>query len=185
MTSPITYEIMVDWDMTDWAATPDFTQLIDDISDDVQSINWVRGEDREEGNCPASTLELKIIGSLYAKYSPYNVAGDLFGKLLPWRAVRIRLTHNAVTYNIFLGFISKIKTNPHPDNPEVYIYCTDGLDLLARNVIAQNYDERTTESDGDAVGQVLDVAGWSSSRRNLDVDGGEIFQYPQTAEFQE
>jgi len=180
---PIVYEVMIDWDMADWAADPDFSEDYDDISADVMTISWVRGEDREEGNSPASTLELKIKGSLYAKYSPYNIGGDLYGKLLPWRIVRARAVHDENTYNVFFGFISKIKVNPYLDEPEVYIYCTDGLDLLARNVMTQNYEERTTESDGDAVGQVLDVAGWSSTRRDLDIDGGEIFQYPEIAEF--
>ena len=183
MPSDIVYEIMVDWDMTDWAAEPDFSEAIDDISDDVSMVSWVRGEDREEGNSPASTLELKIIPSQYKKYSPYNAAGVLYGKLLPWRIVRIRAVHNAVTYNVFFGFISKIKVDPDPENPGAYIYCTDGLDLLARNVITQNYETRTTESDGAAVGQVLDVAGWPASRRDLDTDGGEIFQYPELGEF--
>jgi len=178
MPSEIVYEIMVDWDMTDWADAPDFSEGIDNISNDVAAVSWIRGEDREEGNSPASTLELKIVGSLYEKYSPFNAAGDLYGKLLPWRIVRIRSIHDGNTYNVFFGYISRIRINPNPDNPEVYIYCTDGLDLLARNLVKQDYSTRTTETDGAAVGELLDAAGWSATRRDIDVDGGDIFQYP-------
>jgi hypothetical protein len=185
MPKDIVYEIMVDWDMIDWTDAPDFSQPIDDISDDVQTISAVRGDDREEGNIPASTIELNIIGSLYAKYSPYNAAGDLYGKLLPWRAVRIRAVHDGNTYNIFAGFISNIKVNPDPDSPDVYIYVTDGIDLLARTLVTQDYNRRFTISDGEAVGLVLDAAGWSAAKRDLDIDGGDIFQYPETTTFKE
>ena len=182
---PITYEIMVDWDMTDWTAAPDFSQAIDDISADVNNIRWLRGDDREEGNIPASTLELTIIPSEYAKYSVYNAAGDLYGKLLPWKVVRIRATHQGTTYNIFFGYISKIKCDPNPQNPSAYIYVTDGIDLLARTLITQDENIRETMTDGAAVGKVLDAAGWSATRRDLDIDGGEIFQYPETSAFKE
>ena len=182
MPLPIVYEIMVDWDMTDWADVPDFSEPIDDISADVCEVNWVRGEEREEGNSPAATLELRIKGSLYEKYSVYNQYGDLYGLLLPYRIIRVRAFHNGTPYNEFLGFISKIKVNPDPDAPEVYIYCTDGLDLLARNVVTQDWGTRTIESDGAAVGEVLDAAGWSSTRRSLDTDG-ETLQYPQTTSY--
>lgn len=181
----ITYEVMVDWDMTDWSATPDFSEAIDDISDDVQSINLMHGDDREEGNIPASTIEIRIKGNLYAKYSPYNTAGDLYGKLLPWRVIRIRATHNAVTYNVFFGFISKYKIDPDLDNPSVYLYCTDGVDLLARTLVTQDYNRRLNLTDGEAVEAVLDAAGWSSSRRDIDSVAGQNFQYPDTTEFKD
>jgi len=174
----LAYEVCVDWDMTDWTATPDFTGPFDNISNDIMTVKWIRGEVREDGNSPASTLELRIKGSLYAKYSIFNQYGDLYQKLLPWRVVRVRAVLNGTPYNVFFGFISKIKVNPHPDAPEVYIYCTDGLDLLARAIVNQDWQNRTTMTDGAAVDTVLNAAGWSAGRRDIDVDGGEIFQYP-------
>ena len=86
--------------------------------------------------------------------------------------------------NKFFGFISKIRLDPKLDSQGIYIYCTDGLDLLARQMISQNYNDRTRMSDGQAVGNILDAAGWSSIRRDIDTDGGnELLDYPTVYQF--
>lgn len=181
---PVEHEVMVDWDMTDWSAVPVFDGEFDDISDDVVGISWGRGKDKEEGNAPAGTLELKIRGSLYAKYSPANEAGDLYGQLLPWRIVRVITTHNSIPYSEFFGFISKIKVDPHRDHPAVYIYVTDGLDLLARQLVTQDYENRSPVSDGSAIDAILDAAGWSDDRRYISTDGGDTFlNYPAVSSY--
>jgi hypothetical protein len=63
------------------------------------------------------------------------------------------------------------------------LYCTDGTDLLARQIARQQADERTQGTDGDAIAALLDVAGWSSSRRSIDTDGGSMVQRPKTVVF--
>ncbi len=180
----LTYEVYIDWNMTDWADTPDFSQAIDNITADVQSISLRRGKETEQGNAPASTLDIEIKPGIVAKYSPANVAGPLFGLLLPWRITRVRIYAGGVWYDFFLGFISRISLKPHLGRQRVYLYCTDGLDLLARQIITQNYDDRVQMSDGEAVGNLLDVAGWSAIRRNIDTDGGsELLNYPNSYEY--
>jgi hypothetical protein len=172
---------MVDWDATDWAATPDFSDAIDDISEDVNFNGWTRGEDTDEGNSPAGTHTLHLKPGLHAKYSLYNAGGELYGKLRPWLPIRIRATHNSVTYTVFTGYIDSIKVNPSPGVQSVEITVTDGADLLARQLITQDYDNRESMSDGDAVNAILDAAGWSSTQRNIDTDGGDdLLNYPQT-----
>jgi len=179
MPQGITYEVMVDWDMTDWADDPDFTGTYDDISNDVASISWIRGKEREAGNSPASTLEIKMQVGLCSKYSPVNTTGDLYLKLLPWRIIRVRAYFGTTWYNLFFGYISKYRINPHPDIQSVSLYCTDGLDLLARQLVKQDYNTRTSMSDGTAIGHILDAAGWSTSRRDIDTDGGsKLLNYP-------
>jgi len=55
--------------------------------------------------------------------------------------------------------------------------------LMARNMVTQVNDERTAMSAGAAIDKVLDSAGWSTSKRNIDLDGGNIVNYPRTVEF--
>ena len=182
--SEITWEVMVDWDATDWAVTPDFTQAIDDISADINFSGWQRGKNTEEGNAPAGTHEIKLTPGLHQKYSIYYVPSPLHNKIRPWLPIRIRAMHDGNTYNVFSGFISSIKVDPHPSKQMVYIYVTDGSDLMARQLITQDYDTRTQMSDGEAVERVLDSAGWDPLKRNIDIDGGgDLLQYPQTGEY--
>ena len=180
--SPITYEVMVDWDATNWAANPIFVGD-DDISDDVRFNGISRGKEDEEGNAPAGTLQIKLKAGLVAKYSPWT-AGVLVGRIRPWLPVRIIATHLTIPYARYFGFISSIKVDPRPDKQSVTLYCTDGTDLLARQMIAQDYETKTQMSDGAAVNLVLDSAGWSGLRRDIDTDGGaELLNYPDVAAY--
>ena len=179
--STINYEVMVDWDGTDWAGVPDFSEDIDDISADVAYIDWSRGKDDEEGNAPASTLQVQMRYGLHSKYSLYNAASPLYGKIRPWLIIRVRAIHTATAHPVFFGFISSIKVNPHPSKQEVIFYVTDGIDLLARQLITQDYESKSKMSDGEAVESVLNVAGWSANRRDIDITGGaDLLNYPDS-----
>jgi hypothetical protein len=179
----VTYEVLVDWDMTDWAADPDFSEDIDDISNDVQTVGWHRGKETEEGNAPAATFEIRMKPGLVSKYSMFNAAGPLYGKILPWRIIQVQGTNDggANYYPVFFGFISKYIINPHPDVQSVYIYCTDGTDLLARQLLNQDYNTREEMTDGEAASLILDSAGWSTTRRNISSAG--TVKYPNTGEY--
>jgi len=179
----ITYEVKVDWDATDWTAVPDFSQAIDDISIYVKTIYTDRGKGVELGNIPAGTLDITL-NNTDKRFSPPYAASPLFGKMRPWLPVRVRATINgggAITF--YTGFISRISVNPHMGVQEAYLYCTDGMDLLARNMVSSDKGERSMITDGAAIGRVLDGAGWPASKRSIDVDTGAIVNYPTTTEY--
>lgn len=185
MTAPnVIYEVLVDWEGTDWADAPDFSQGIDDISADVALDSPIvnRGKDDEAGNAPAATLEIKLKAGLCAKYSPFNVASVLYPFVLPWRIIRIRASQDDGTnwYPVFFGYISEYTIDPHPNAAcgATSLYCTDGADLLARQLVSQDTSDRSTISAGEAASLVLDAAGWGA-RRNIDTGGGTV-QYPAT-----
>ena len=182
----VIYEVMVDWEGTDWSASPDFGQAIDDISDDLALDTPVvsRGKDNGAGNAPAATLTIQLKAGLCAKYSPFNTAGTLYPYVLPWRMIRVRASQDggSTWYPVFFGYISEITIDPWPDaaSGATSLYCTDGADLLARQTVSQDTSSRTEISAGDAVSLVLDAAGWGA-RRNLDTGGGTV-QYPAVGE---
>ncbi len=179
----ITYELMIDWDAVDWRITPDFSEGIDDISSYLKSYYLDRGKKVEEGNIPAGTLDITLKNS-DKRFTPTYAAGPLFGKIRPWLPVRFRATvtgGGAITF--WTGFISRISIDPYLDIQEAYFYCTDGADLLARNMVSVNKGERTTITDGAAVGRVLDGAGWPAGKRSIDVDTPAIVEYGTTTEF--
>jgi len=179
----ITYKVHVDWDATDWQDTPDFSEAIDDITSYIKNIYIDRGKKVEQGNIPAGTLDLTLYNE-DKRFSPTYGAGPLFGKMRPWLPVRVRATvTGGAAIDFYTGFISRISVNPLIDVQEAYLYCTDGMDLLARNMIAVDKTERSMVTDGAAIGYVLDNAGWPASKRTIDIDGGAIVNYPSTTEF--
>ncbi len=179
----ITYEVHVDWDAVDWAATPNFSQAIDDISAYVKNIFTDRGKGIELGNIPSGTLDITLLNS-DKRFSPPYTTGPLYGKIRPWLPIRVRATVTGGGAIIFYtGFISRLSVNPHLDTQEAYLYCTDGMDLLARNMVTVDKGNRSKITDGAAVGTILDGAGWPASKRNIDVDTGAIVDYPATTEY--
>lgn len=179
----ITYEVMIDWDATDWTAIPDFSQGIDDISNYVKRLYVDRGKNVELGNIPSGTLELTL-NNQDKRFTPTNTGGALYGKMRPWLPIRVRGTvtsGSAITF--YTGFISKISVNPHLNVKEAYLYCTDGMDLLARNMITLDKTDRTMMTDGEAVGYILDSARWATDKRNIETDTGAVVNYPQPTEY--
>ena len=179
----ITYEVKVDWDAIDWLAVPDFTQAIDDISDYVEHIFSDRGKSVELGNIPAGILDITL-DNQDKRFTPTYSSSPLYGKMRPWLPIRVRATvTGGVVEPFYYGFISRISVNPHLDEQKAYLYCTDGMDLLARNMVALNKSERTMITDGEAISSILDTAGWPAAKRNIDIDTGAIVDYPQTTEY--
>ena len=179
----IVYEVHVDWDAVNWLNVPDFTDGIDDITAYVKNKFYIDGGKKVElGNSPAGTLDL-ILNNADKRFSPVYAASPLYGKMRPWLPVRVQGTvTGGAAIVIYTGYISRISCNPHLDIQEAYLYCTDGLDLMARNMVTVDQGQRTEMSAGDAVGHVLDAAGWSTSKRSIDTDGGNILNYPNVSE---
>ena len=185
----ITFEVKVDFDAVDWSDTPDFSESYDDISGDVDiggisGLDWDRGKQKEEGNAPAGTLTIKLRKGLCARYSPFTTVADLVGKIRPWLPIRVRAYHLAAFTTLYTGFIERISINPALASQSVTFYCTDGIDLLARQLIAQDNTDKEVCSDGRAMHKILDAAGWPRSKRAIDVDGGDdLLAYPQSTAY--
>lgn len=178
------YEVFVEWGMTDWSASPTFAGTYDDISGDVQTVGWNRGKDSEDGNMPAATFEIRMKSGLVSKYSPFNTSSVLYPNVLPWKVIRVRATFDDSTfYPVFFGYISKYTIVPDLTRQSVTLYCTDGADLLARNLVTLDYETRTGMNDSEAVTSILDAAGWSPDRRNISTTSGLQLQYPNIGEY--
>ena len=178
----ITYEIKVDWDATDWLATPDFSDGIDDISNYVKYFYVDRGKNTELGNIPSGALDITL-DNQDKHFTPTYSSSTLYGKMRPWLPIRVRATVTGGAAIVFYtGFISRVSVNPHLDIQEAYLYCTDGMDLLARNMVSLDKSDRSMVTDGAAIGYVLDSAGWPAGKRSIDIDTGAIVNYPTTTE---
>jgi len=185
----VTFEVCVDWDAVDWTDDPDFSESYDNISDDVDiggvvGLDWNRGKQREEGNAPAATLTVNLRKGLCQRYSPFTTDADLAGKIRPWLPIRVRAYHLGAYTAVYFGFIERISINPSLDAQSVSFYCTDGTDLLARQLITQDPTDKEICSDGEAIHKILDGAGWPRTRRDIDMDGGsDLLAYPESTSY--
>ena len=179
-----TYQICIDWNCTDWAGEHDFSdppeaRTYDDISDYViQPIRIARNKKPDDWIYPAATLELKLL-NVDRMFYPTNVESPLFGLIRPWLPIRIIATHNDIPYPQYYGYLCALICHPIRDKKHVYLYATDGIDVLAKAIVIQDMDDKTTMSDGEAVNLLLDKAGWGA-RRTIDMTGGDIIKMPDT-----
>ena len=179
-----TLEFKVDWEAANWLDTPDYSQAIDDITPYVQSYQVNRGIAVEQGNAPAGTLQVTLKNG-DGRFSPTNAASPLLvaGHIRPWLPIRFKATVGGDDKTVYTGFISRISCSPHLNKQTAILYCTDGMDLLARNMVTQDETATTARSDGSAIDCVLDAAGWPTEKRTLDTFGGNITKYPLTVEY--
>ncbi len=55
--------------------------------------------------------------------------------------------------------------------------------MLFRSIAVQDETSREVRSDGAAIDQLLNVAGWAADKRVIDYSGGDITRYPTTVEY--
>jgi hypothetical protein len=158
MTVPV-YHIYVDFDCANWAGAHDFTTLHDEITGDVKHFRINRGKDKDSNTYPAATLEM-ILENSSGKYYPTATTGDYVGKVRLWLPVKVTAVYGGTTYGLFYGYINRITAYPIKNRQDIYFYATDGIDLLTKQIVVQDMDDKTIMNDGEAVNQVLNAANW-------------------------
>jgi hypothetical protein len=185
----IQWNAYIDWDCTDWAGTHDFNdppeaRTYDDISEDVLlGSPIISGTvNRDEAVYPAKTCEL-LLRNDTGKYFLNNPESVLYGRIRLWLPVCVIATFNSVPYPRFYGYINRITYYPIKDKQTAYFYATDGTDLLAKTIVVQDMDDKLVKTDGEACDDILTAAGWNAARRIIDLDGGDIVNFPDTFAF--
>lgn len=95
---------------------------------------------------------------------PTNVAATY--NLVPMRHARLRLVHNAITYDLFRGYVEDWPPVwPEFNQGQVDVRLTDALTWAA----LQDADvDLPAQTAGARIGALLDLAGWPADRRDLD-----------------
>lgn len=165
-----TYLIEVAWSRTRTGAFTIGTSLIggtdqiaglyshftfDSIKADVKDIVIQRGRIGQDGAMNAGTCTI-VLKDLTGTYNPENTGSSLSPNVLPLRPIRVRATHNSITYGEFFGFITRIEHDPAPTAQETRIEAIDFFYWLDDCKPVISLGETTV---GAAIGALLSAAG--------------------------
>ena len=136
----------------------------------VSSIEVTRGRRRLLEAYSRGQMTV-VFDDLDATLTPFNTSSDLYPYVRPETRIRATLTHNAVEYPLFLGFIDSVL----PQLPRVdggsrtcTIRATDAFKVLARfDPAAASSPDGAGETTGERVARVLDNMAWPGGDRAL------------------
>jgi hypothetical protein len=143
------------------------TPTWDDVSGDVREFGIERGRQTELDRAEPGTAKI-VLNNSSGDYAPENAGGPYYPDILPGKRVNVRATYNAVTYDIFTGFVETWRQGFAGDRDEVpiiIIEAADGLKNLRNFELNTSYSE---EASGTRVGNVLDDLGWPAADRSID-----------------
>lgn len=169
------YTLRIDWDLDGSFATAG-----DDVSTDLRyapALQVGRGRDQaREYSPPVAGLISFALDNPTGKYSSENTGSTLYGKLKSGRPVDLYATYSAVNYQLARMFLRLPQEQPYRTERKVTFDAYDGLSKLvsAENIATAMY---TSVLISDAIGYVLDAAGWPAADRVIDTSATTLARW--------
>lgn len=180
-----TFGILVDW--------PNDGNFVD-ITSDVLSGRWRRGQESEFANTPAGTLDLEVTDP-EGDYSPENT-GSRFGSgnVTVRRPVLVRVDHQGIIHELFRGHIESITPHPEPEFPSVSLRCADAFAIFNETQVSVPASGAATTGasptggirtsttvggtvEDNPIDRILDAVGFSATLRNLSDPGDDTLDF--------
>jgi hypothetical protein len=161
----------------------DSAAVIVDVSNQVDSIQTIRGRNAQADQFQTGTLSLRIVDQ-NGDFNPQNPSGPYYNLLTPMRKVQITATYGATTYPIFSGFItSYTTTTPKNANDVVYttIQAVDAFRLAQNAQISTVAGTSAGQLSGARINALLDAIDWPASMRDVDAGLTTMQADPGTA----
>jgi len=162
---PATYDVRVDWnDDSDYSDTGEnvTTRFL------LRSAAKIEyGRDQVRSLAPPASGKLTFeLNNESRDYSPENSSSPLAGNLGPGRQVRMQATVTPTTYTLFQGFLDDYEVLPNLEDRSVKFTALDALAKLRGVTISTDLHQGIRT--GEAIGYILDAAGWPAADRDLD-----------------
>lgn len=161
------WKVSVDWDRNG-----DFTTAGDDITAFVKggsagSLEVSYGRDQNMALAPvASGRGSLTLDNSDRRFSPRNPYSPLYGKVLPARPVKITRTVGGVEYVVGYFHTDDTPIDPDPNTKTAGASLVDNIaDFAGQTISTALYSGVRT---GEAIGYVLDAAGWPTALRDID-----------------
>ena len=165
--------------LVDWNNDGDFADANDDITGDGLSRSWARGRDYAsalQGRSVAGKLTATLINT-GGKYSPSNTSSALTGSIVPGRSIKLQAGSGSFPYSFPLAFndgvrwqgkLDRIKPAPASRGRKTATLTAFGT-LGYLNQFETQLASQTNRRTDQAIGDILDDVGWTSSDdRDLD-----------------
>jgi hypothetical protein len=166
-----TYDIRIDWNNDG-----DYSDSGENITSrtlQTQGFTVKVGRDQSRSLSPTSPGESTLlVDNRTRDYSPENAGSPLAGLLVPARPVREQVTHGGLTYGLYAGFLDEFRLQPDQPAPRVELTALDALARLGTVEIDASVARGVRT--GNAIGRVLDAAGWPEDLRDLDLGATHI-----------
>jgi len=162
--------MILDTGLLDVNVLSDSTAVIVDVSNQVDSIQTVRGRSALADQFQTGTLTLRIVDQ-NGDFNPTNASGPYYTLLTPMKKVQISATYGANTYSIFSGFITSYVNTQPKDATEVAYTTIQAVDAfrLAQNAQISTVTGATAgDLSGTRINQILDQIDWPSTARDID-----------------
>lgn len=165
--------------LIDWTGNGSFGDVADDVThrtlDRRTAITVKYGRDQSRQLSPTSPGEANFeLDNRSRDYSPENPASPLAGFVVPGRHVRLQATSGATITNLLDAYLDDFDIKPGINDRSIPVSCVDALGRLKGVLITTGlYRGLRT---GDAIGLLLDAAGWPASARDLDA-GASLLPY--------
>lgn len=163
---PATYTIAVDWN-----GDGNFTDTGEDVSArtlERTAVTVRLGRDQARALSPMAPGRGQMeLDNRSKDYSPENTSSPLHGNVLPGRDVKITAVLNGTTYGILRAYLDDFDVDPSISGRSVPVTLLDPLARLKQVRVSTGvyHSVRT----GEAIGLLLDAAGWDPDLRDLDV----------------
>lgn len=154
----------------DWNGDGDFGDTGEDVSARTLARSNAQveyGRDQARSLAPSRVGESSFeLDNTSKDYSPDNASSPLAGNVLPGRSVYLKATLAAVDYTLFRGHLDDFVVRPEIGLRSIDVQCLDPLARLKGVRVTCGLHQGL--QTGQAIGVVLDAAGWSSTLRDLD-----------------
>ena len=161
--------LILDQGILDTNILSDSVAVIVDVSDQVNNISTSRGRNAQADQFQTGSLSLRIVDQTGA-FNPMNISGPYYSLLTPMRKVQITATYGAVTYPIFMGYITSYTTTT-PQNASDVVYTTieavDAFRLAQNAQIATVSGTSAGQLSGARINNLLDAIAWPNSMRSI------------------
>jgi hypothetical protein len=153
-----------------YLATVDYTAIDPEV---VRRSAVRRGRNHQLDRVEAGRLDIRL-KNVNGYFTPGNPSSPFYPWLLPMMPIRVQATFNAVTYDVFAGFVD--------DWPQRWTTGTEGdayvdvvaIDAFSVFAIADVVLDRPQEQSGARIEALLDAIGWPASLRNIDPGESQV-----------
>lgn len=145
-----------------FSATPTWSTL----TSDAREIAIKRGRQHELDRIEAGTCSVAF-NNLVGNYWPGNSGGAYYPNVLPGKRVNVRAVFDAVTYDLYTGFLESWQHSFEGSGdkvPRVVVRAADLLKNLNLTVLNGAYPQEFSDV---RVGKALDALGWPAGNRDI------------------